>query len=143
MSTIRDDINPFGYAPDFVPFPALDASNAKDTNAFEVLRLTAWNKVQFAKQREEMALSSDRSFETSAAAFQAELTRIRNTYENQLAELCGTFEVNGVIYPNTKKYNDLNPDPKAALFGDPCGWMGGGGIHAAIIDVQVKTSVGE
>ena len=129
-SAINDNVTIFGYAPDYIPFPALDTADFRQSNAFEVFLLRARNKVQFAREREELALSSNREFETDVAQFQAELTQIRNNYEGQLADLCGTFEANGRIYPAIGKYSHL--DDRATLLGEPCGLLGNGQIHTAM-----------
>ncbi len=134
-SSITDDVNYFGFAPDYVPFPALDAGNVRDTNAFEVMLGIAQSRVLTARQREDQALAANRSYNTDAAQFQAELVRIRNNYENQLADICGTFEgIDGNVYPATEKYADL--DEYATLLGDPCGRMGNGQIHNSMVEYE-------
>ncbi len=134
-SSITDSVNFFGFAPDYIPFPALDAS-ARGRNAFEVLINTARTKASFARVREQEALASNRSFQTDEAQFQSELVRIRNTYDNQLAEICGTMEspYDGRIYPAIRAYAEQNP--WAANLGDPCGRMGNGAIHRALVGYQ-------
>ncbi len=135
---ITDDINYFGFAPDYVPFPALDTSRVVDVNAFDMLMETALTKTGVAKQREQAALESNRSYNTDAASFQAELVKIRNNYEAQLGDICGTFEgVDGQIYPAIRKYADMNEF--AALFGDPCGLMNSGQIYSSFVELQSST----
>jgi hypothetical protein len=64
------------------------------------------------------------------------LVRVRNTYENQLSDICGTMEgLDGRIYPAISKYAHLNE--KASLLGDPCGRMGNGKLHEAMANVQI------
>lgn len=133
--SITDEINFFGFAADYIPFPTLDVNNVRDTNAFEVLMLQANNKLAFARQREDQALSSNRNVEADSATFQAELVRIRNTYENQLAQLCGNFEFEGRVYPATQKYAPLSQF--LTLPGDPCGLVGNGEIFDAMVQVDV------
>lgn len=143
---ITEEINYFGYAPDYIPFPATESAVARD-NAFEVLDGRAWQRLQLAQQAEDLALSTARSFDTDAASFQSELIRVENNYEGQLADLCGTFTVQGQVYPAIRKYAYL--DPKTQLFGDPCGLMGTGQIHESmgaldleLIDIQrVRVSI--
>lgn len=133
-SDISDDINFFGFAPEYIPFPALDKG---DDNAFEKLYQIAIQKLNFAAAKEVSALNSDRSFETDAASFQSELVSVRNNYENQLSELCGTMEGDdGRIYPAIPKYAHLNE--KAKLLGDPCGFAGNGAIHEAMGEMEIK-----
>jgi hypothetical protein len=132
---ITDEVNFFGFAADYIPFPTLDVNNLHDTNAFEILVLQANNKLGFARQREDQALASNRNVESDSATFQAELVRIRNTYEGQLAALCGSFELDGRIYPATKKYAPLSP--YLALPGDPCGLVGNGEIYDAMVQVDI------
>jgi hypothetical protein len=131
---ITDDINFFGFAPEYIPFPALDEG---DDNAFEKLYNIALGKLDFAGIKETVALNSDRSFETDAASFQSELVNVRNNYENQLAELCGTMDGDdGRIYPAIPKYAHLNEE--ARLLGDPCGFAGNGLIHEAMGEMEIK-----
>lgn len=135
-ASITNDVNFFGFAADYIPFPTLDAGNVRDTNAFEVLMLIASNKLAFARQREDQALASNRSVESDAATFQAELVRVRNNYESQLLQLCGGFEADdGRVYPAIEKYASLHP--ATTLLGDPCGFVGTGEIHDAMSQVDV------
>ncbi len=131
---ITDEVNYFGFSPDYIPFPALDDDGA---NAFDMLIASAWNKASFAGEKETLALEKSREYETDSASFQAELVSIRNNYENQLANLCGTFEgPDGLIYPATGKYAFL--DEKAQFLGDPCGYMGNGAIHEAMAGMEIS-----
>jgi len=132
---IDDNLTIFGFAPDYIPFPALDSEDFRQSNAFELLQVRAQAKVDFARIREERALDSNRSFQTSQAEFQSELTQIKNTYENQLGDLCGTFAgQDNRIYPAIEKYAYL--DERASIFGDPCGMMGNGELHNAIAGLE-------
>lgn len=136
--TLTDEVNFFGFAPDYIPFPTLDPNNVRDTNAFEILMIATQNKLTFARQREEQAIASDRNVEGDSAAFQAELVRIRNTFEGQLAALCGSFTAeDGRIYPAIRKYADLLPQLAAA--GNPCGRIGNGQIHEAMGGTSVSS----
>lgn len=133
FGSLTDEINYFGFTPDYIPMPALDPSGA---NSFETLMARAHQAAQVAAEKEDLAIGANRSYETDAAAFQSELTRIRNTYENQLAELCGTMEgEDGRFYPATRKYAYLNARARALT--DPCGLMGNGAIHEAIASVDL------
>ncbi len=126
--SITSQLNYFGFAPDYIPFPTL---GPMDQNAFEVILVRARNKMSVAKERENTALSQNRSFETDAAEFQAELVRLRNNYESQLGEICGTFEgSDGRIYPAVSRYAYLNDD--VARYGDPCGLVGNGTVYEAM-----------
>ncbi|MBI5493520.1 MAG: hypothetical protein HY904_00750 [Deltaproteobacteria bacterium] len=131
---ITDDVNFFGMAPDFIPFPALDTG---DTNAFRKMYTAAQLKMQTAAEKEGQALQSNRSFETDAAAFQSELTRVRNNYENQLADICGTFQAaDGVVYPAIPKYAFLSEPTR--LMGDPCGLVGNGKLHEGMANLEIQ-----
>jgi len=126
-STITDEITLFGYAPDYVPFPTIDV---RETNAFEQILGRVRSKLQRAREREDAALESNRSFETDSAKFQAELVSIRNTYEEQLAAICGLMNGDdGGVYPATDKYAYLNA--RARVVGDPCGLVGNGELFQA------------
>src|SRR5690606_6082538 len=112
----------------------LDES-ARGRNAFEVMFDIAQSRVTFARNREDQALASNRTFQTDTAQFQAELVRLKNTYEGQLAELCGTFEADdGRIYPAIRRYASQSRLPEQ--LGDPCGMLGNGQIHNALVAVQ-------
>lgn len=131
-TSITDEVNYFGYAPDYIPFPALDAS---DPNAFEKALSVAKQRMLVAADKELSALSSDRSYETDAAAFQSELTRVRNNYENQLADVCGTFPApDGNVYPAIRKYAYLSD--QVSRMGDPCGLVGNGALHEAMAGLE-------
>ena len=133
-ATINDSVTYFGFAPDYIPLPALDSAEHSQS-AYQALSATARQKVQVASVRELTALESNRSQRTDTASFQAELVRVRNTYENQLADICGTFEgLDGAIYPATRKYAHLSDE--ATLHGDPCGRMGNGALYTAMADVD-------
>lgn len=135
FASITDEVNYFGFAPDYIPFPSLDAS-VRGRSAFEVLIDVADAKTAFARAREDQALASNRGFQTDTATFQAELVRIRNTYEAQLTEVCGSFTspADGRVYSATRRYAALHP--YAVVLGDPCGRMGNGSIHAAMVSHQ-------
>lgn len=131
---ITDEVNYFGYPPDYIPFPAMDA---KDINAFEKLLASSWTKTNFAAKKESKALEDNRDYETSSASFQAELVKIRSNYETQLYEMCGNFEgEDGNAYPAIIEYAYLNP--KSRLLADPCGLMGNGAIHDAMQTITLK-----
>ncbi|MEK7705844.1 MAG: hypothetical protein AAB426_12860, partial [Myxococcota bacterium] len=129
---ITDDLSFFGYAADYVPFPPLDPG---DTNAFHKLLGSARQKLAVAADKERLALESDRSYEVDAVAFQNELTRIRTSYENELADICGTFTVSGRVYPAIGKYAYL--DEKAKVLQDPCGLMGSGAFYRAMVEGEL------
>lgn len=127
-----DQTNNFGFAPDYIPFPALQPNGP---NAFEALLATAKQATLVAAQKEDLAISANRSFETDTAAFQSELTQIRTTYENQLAAICGTFSgQDGRVYPAIQTYAYL--DDRAKLLGDPCGLMGNGSLSDAMASLE-------
>lgn len=129
---ITDDINYFGFAPDFIPFPALEGLR---DNSFEVARQRAQERISLALTTETQALEADLSFNTNAASFQAELVRISNTFDDQLSDLCGTFEVDGQVLPATARNADRSDATRAV--GDPCGLVGTGQIHNAMVELDV------
>ncbi|MBN1773932.1 MAG: hypothetical protein JXB32_21915 [Deltaproteobacteria bacterium] len=130
---ITDEVNYFGFSPDYVPFPALEDDGG---SAFDMLLDSATTKAGFAAEKEVLALEKSREYETDSASFQAELVFIRNNYEDQLADLCGTFAgPDGLYYPATSKYAYL--DEKARMMGDPCGLMGNGAIHEAVAGMEL------
>lgn len=139
-ATLTDEVRYFGFAPEYIPLPPAEPGAA---NAYVTMSNRAQQSMQLALQREETAISSARSFDTDTIAFQAELVRIRNTYEDQLASICGTMTgTDGHVYPAIARYASLNS--KARLFGDPCGVMGTGQIHdsiAALENTQVDVAI--
>ncbi|MBI5493515.1 MAG: hypothetical protein HY904_00725 [Deltaproteobacteria bacterium] len=137
---IKDDLNFFGMAPDYVPFPALDSG---DTNAFRKLYTSAQQKLATAADKETQALTSSRSFDVDAAAFQAELTRVSNNYDNQLADVCGTFDAGdgNPPYPAIPKYSHLTE--QTAIMGDPCGLVGNGRLHDAMAGMEIASLDGK
>lgn len=129
---ISDEPTLFGFQPDYVPFPALDEG---DGNAFDKTLKSAKSLLTVAAQKEDLALNSNRAFETDSAAFQSELVSVRNNYENQLASICGTFAgTDGRVYPAIPKYAYLNE--RAKVIGDPCGLAGNGQINDALLEVD-------
>ncbi|MCB9528203.1 MAG: hypothetical protein H6701_07395 [Myxococcales bacterium] len=129
---ISDDLNYFGFAPDFIPFPALEGLN--DTS-FEVARQRALDRITLAQAAETLALEANQSFNTDTASFQNELARIGNTYDAQLADLCGTFDADGRVFPATARY--AHQSPATLRVGDPCGIVGNGQIHQAMGDLDI------
>ncbi len=134
-TSITDQTTHFGFALDFVPLPAL---GPQDVNAFRVVLARAQQKTAIARGREDQALAEARSYAVDSADFQAQLVGVRNAYESQLGELCGTFTTSdGRVWPATKKYVDLMPPEVAAIYGDPCGFVGNGRLHAAMEQIAL------
>lgn len=132
---ITDEQNFFGYPPDYIPFPAVDGSSTSSANAFEALLNLAKQRLDLAKTREQVALQSGKQGRVDAAQFQSDLTSIRNNYENQLSQICGTFPAeDGRAYPAIRKYAPLSDT--ATAMGDPCGRMGNGELHVAMANVK-------
>lgn len=132
---ISDNVTYFGFQPDYIPFPAIEQF---DNNAFEKALARAQSALDDAADKEQIALDSNRSFDTDAASFQSALSGLRSQYETQLADICGTFSVlkdgQPQVYPAISKYAYL--DPKAAALGDPCGLMGNGDLNDAVIGLE-------
>ena len=132
---IQDTKTIFGLQPDYIPFPALDAN---DGNAFQKALSVASDKIKVAAEKEEKALSTKKTYDTDEAAFQNELISIRNNYENQLADICGTFQgVDGKIYPATAKYAYLHP--QGAALGNLCGMVKTGTLSLAVSELDVSS----
>ncbi|MBM3302782.1 MAG: hypothetical protein FJY85_22900, partial [Deltaproteobacteria bacterium] len=129
---ITDNVTLFGLPPEYIPFPALDPGMP---NAFEQLLQGALEKTRIAADKEDRALEQNRSYESDMASFERELTQVKNTYEDRLAQICGTFRTeDGRVFPAIAKYADLTPTTQ--LFGDPCGFMGNGEIYQALGQVE-------
>lgn len=135
--SITDATNILGFAPDYVPFPALGTGGANvDINAFERIYQFTQSKLEAARRREEAALAQTREYDSDDASFQAEITRLSRTYEQQLSEMCGLFTApSGDVYPAIRQYAYL--DDVYALYGDPCGFVGNGNIHQAIVNLDI------
>ncbi|MBL8919179.1 MAG: hypothetical protein JNJ54_09990 [Myxococcaceae bacterium] len=134
-SQISSDVNFFGYAPDYVPFPAVDTGSTSAFTAYDILSALARQRLDLAKTREQTALTFGKQGKVDAAQFQSELTTIRNTYENQLADVCGTFTTpDGRVWPAIRKYAGLSD--QTTLVGDPCGLLGNGAIHNVVINLR-------
>lgn len=133
---ISDQQNFFGFPADYIPFPALDSSSVStNANAYDTLSTIAKQRLDLAKTREQVALTFGKQGKVDAAQFQSDLTSIRNTYENQLAQLCGTFTADdGRAYPAIRKYAPLSS--LTILMGDPCGRTGNGDLYAAMAGVK-------
>lgn len=134
---ISDNITYFGFQPDYVPFPAL---NPLETNAFDKALARAQAALATAAEKEAIALADNRTFDTDAASFQSALAQLTSQYEDELANLCGTFQVNlegqPQVFPAISKYAYL--DRRASAFGDPCGLMGNGELYDAVIGLEQK-----
>ena len=124
FQSITDNISYFGLPPDYVPFPV---TFGLEQNAFELILSRAQQRVETAKYKEDLAIERSTSFQTETADFQSELVKLRNTYEDQIGQVCGTFTgLDGKVYPAIPRYAYLNDRAKA--LGDPCGLMGNGSI---------------
>ncbi|MCP4605608.1 MAG: hypothetical protein GY847_34655 [Proteobacteria bacterium] len=135
--SITDDVNYFGYPPEYIPFPAVDQGDFAEgnINAFDKLRDSAMAKLEVAAAKEQLAIASSCNYEVDSASFQSELVTIRNTYEADLSELCGSFEgEDGYIYPAITQYAHLHE--KSRSLQNPCGLMGNGEIVEAIFKVN-------
>lgn len=129
---ITDNRTFFGDAPEFVSFP--QAGNF-DTSAVQTMIDRARNTIGLAKEREERALSVSRAFDTDAAQFQSELSRVANGFENDLGDLCGLFEgADGNVYPAIPKFQMQSA--ATAVFGNSCGLMGNGAIYDTAGDLE-------
>jgi hypothetical protein len=131
---IRDEKTYFGFTEDYIPFPAL---YKLDSNGFSKLLEIARRKVQIAQEKENRALDDNRSFETDSASFQSELAQIKREYDNQLADICGTFiGDDGLVYPAIQKYAQYSSE--VIQLGDPCGLVGTGEISEMLINSEIS-----
>lgn len=129
---ISDEVTLFGFTADYIPFPALYPA---EQNAFVKLLEMTRRKIQIAEEKERRALDDNRSFETDAASFQSELSQIKREYDNQLAQICGTFQGDdGNIYPAVQKYAQYSQ--ATMILGDPCGLTGNGDIFEAVLNLE-------
>jgi hypothetical protein len=129
-AAITDTVTMFGFAPDYVPLPG---GNTGD------IFMRAYNDAMIdlgtATTAENDAIHDDHAFETDSATFQSTLDTINRTYDTRLREICGNMQgSDGVVYPAIAKYAGLNK--RASVLGDPCGFMDGGQIKAAMDNVS-------
>lgn len=130
---IVDGVTFFGFAPDYIPFPALDAT---DANAFSKVFAFAQQRMTDAGLKEQNALGSSRTYETDAASFQSELVKLRINYDNQLGDICGTFTgEDGAVYPAIPKYAYQSASMR--VLGDPCGLVGNGKLYDSMGQLEV------
>lgn len=137
--SITDDVNFFGYAADYVPFPAVDPSDTS-TNAFKYLMEWAKDMSSIAAEKEDLAIDSSREFDTDQALFMAELNSITNNYENQLEDLCGLFTGEDMeLYAALPENAEMSEPTKVMLevVGTPCGWVGNGEIYEAMMELSM------
>lgn len=126
---VREGVNAFGFAPEYIPFPSLAPT---DANAFIAQLALARDASAVARQAEDAALAQSRTYEVDAAQFQSQLVSLRNGYENQLAQICGTFTgEDRRVYPAIRRY--ATASKKTTVIGDPCGLTGSGQIYDALI----------
>ncbi|MCP4502827.1 MAG: hypothetical protein GY822_23045 [Deltaproteobacteria bacterium] len=131
---ITDEVTFFGDAPDFIPFPA---PGRFDVPSVHLMIDRAFETLRVAKEREERALASNRAFDVDAAQFQSELARIKQQYETELGDLCGTFDgADGHIYPAIPKYSHLSVFTQ--LLGNPCGLLGHGDLYDQIGNLEAR-----
>ena len=131
---ISDDRQIFGFAPDYIPFPALEPG---DTNAFDELMATARLRAQDAAEKEDRAINESRQFNVDRVAFEQELAQLADGQESQLADICGTFTgENGRVYPAIAKY--ALQSAFATALGDPCGLVGNGTFHQKLGELELK-----
>jgi hypothetical protein len=133
---ITDQTTQFGFPLGYIPFPALDPL---DDNAFEKVLSAAKTKLEVARSKEQTALSDTRTFDVDSASFQSELAALSSSYEDQLAEICGSFTVQDAgqtkVFPAIPKYAFMSE--KTRLLGDPCGLMGNGALHDAFAQLEL------
>ena len=129
-------VNQFGFAPGYIPFPAIDSFSAlrNSQNAFSVAMRLAKQKLTAAQQKENLALQSKRSFDTSAAQFQSELVKIETNYNEQLISLCGALKDGERQVPAIPRYASVLP--KAVATGNPCGKVKGSAIYEAYLTLE-------
>ena len=144
MEDVFDDVvgerTFFGFPPEYVPFPALDTSTTNfGNNGFESLLGVARQRLQLAKEREESAIDSLSGGRVGVAQFQSELVGVRNTHEDQLADLCGTFTGDdGASYPAIQKY--ASNSERTRFLGEPCALVGNGRIFEAMVQVDLAAN---
>ena len=127
----------FGLSPHTIPFNAID--NPLPESQFERHNQRARSRIELAAQREADANPGWRDFDTDPAALQSELERLLDHHEDRLAELCGTFEgSDNRTHPATLRHAPLMPE--LLLYGDPCGLVGNGELHAATLGVSAMAA---
>lgn len=132
-SEIKDEPNFFGIPNNFVPFPALDPTgqNVRYLNVFDAGLQLARERARIAAASEDEAFQENRDFETDSAQFQAEMSKLKIDYDNELSEVCGTIVGDdGSIYPAVPRYAALSAQTRGLA--NPCGLVGNGDIFEAV-----------
>ncbi len=134
-------IDTFGIPKGYIPFPAIDSFSAttQTADAFELSIQFAKEKLSSAQDKEEAAIQTKRSFDTSAASFQSELVQIEQNYSNQLIEICGSIQATDATgqtrqHPAIPKYAMLSEQTRR--LDDPCGLLPGGTLYNALAELE-------
>ena len=136
---LDEQLNPFGFLPDYVPFPALDEG---DVNGIEPMFERANRSLSIAAEQEQKAIESNRESIITAEEFQGDLLEIANGYRERLGQICGNFVASdGRVYPAIPRYAHLSSD--LAGLDDPCGatktgeiWLKGADIETRALELQ-------
>ncbi len=133
---VSKELDYFGFEPGYIPFPALDSFSTLRgyTNAVTVAINFAKQKLQTAQVKEQIAIQTQRQFDTDAAKFQSELVKIDNTYNEQLIQLCGELKDGNQSVPAIPRYAGLLP--KALQVANPCGKVKGSHIYNAYLGLE-------
>lgn len=125
----------FGFPEGYVPFPALNrsAATASPLNAFSTSLVTVKEKLATAREKEQIALQNNRSFETDAANFQSEIVKLEQNYNEQLIQICGELKDGDRSVPAVPKYAHLY---RSGELSDPCGLVPGGALYNAYATLE-------
>ncbi|MCB9644962.1 MAG: hypothetical protein H6728_17970 [Myxococcales bacterium] len=133
---VSQQLNPFGFSSDYIPFPALDrfSSSTLASNAFEVGLEYTKQLLVTAQEKEVLALQSNQLYEAQAANFQSELAKIESNFNSQLIRICGGITKDGRLVPLIAE--NLSPQDLIKSKGEPCGRLAGSAIYEAYLRLQ-------
>ncbi len=125
----------FGLPEGYIPFPALirSAATPSPQNAFNTSIATVKEKLAIAREKEQIAIQSNRQFETDAASFQSELVKLEHNYNEQLIQICGELKDGDRSVPAIPKYAHLY---RGGEISDPCGLVPGGYLYNAYTTLE-------
>lgn len=131
---VSREMDLFGFAPGYIPFPAIDSFSSGRVNAFDVTLQFVKDKLTTAMEKETAAIQSSRAFDTSSAEFQSELVQIENNYNEQLIDLCGAIQDGNRQVPAIPRNAALLPSTLKVA--DPCGKVKGSQIYDAYLQLE-------
>lgn len=133
---VQRKLDYFGFPSNYIPFLAVTGTAAthNTTNSFQLALEFAKQKLSAAKEKEDLALYSKRSFDTNTAQFQSELAKIQTSYNEQLIQICGELKDGEASVPAIPRNAHLLPSESRAA--NPCGRVKGSLLFEAYTQLK-------